>query len=42
MRVKPGQLERQMKKKWLQAAEMKFMRKTAGFALLDHKKNEEI
>jgi hypothetical protein len=28
--------------KRLQAAEMKFMRKTAGFTLLDHKRNEEI
>jgi hypothetical protein len=26
----------------LQAAEMKFMRKTAGFTLWDHKRNEEI
>jgi hypothetical protein len=41
MEVRPGQLERQMKKK-LQAAEMKFMRKTAGLTLWDHKRNEDI
>jgi hypothetical protein len=29
-------------KKRLQAAEMTFMKKTAGFTLLDHKRNEEI
>jgi 1,2-phenylacetyl-CoA epoxidase PaaB subunit len=29
-------------KKRLQAAEMKFIRKTAGFTLWDHKRNEEI
>jgi hypothetical protein len=28
--------------KMLQAAEMKFMRKTAGLTLWDHKRNEEI
>jgi hypothetical protein len=28
--------------KRLQTAEMKFMRKTAGLTLLDHKRNEEI
>jgi hypothetical protein len=28
--------------KRLQAAEMKFMRKTAGLTLLDHKRNEDI
>jgi hypothetical protein len=41
MEVRPGQLERQMKKR-LQAAEIKFMRKTAGLTLWDHKRNEEI
>jgi hypothetical protein len=40
MEVRPGQLGRQMK--ILQAAEMKFTRKTAGVTLWDHKRNEEI
>jgi hypothetical protein len=29
-------------KKRLQAAQMKFMKKTVGFTLLDYKRNEEI
>jgi hypothetical protein len=29
-------------KKRLQAAEMEFMRQTAGFTILDHKRNEEL
>jgi hypothetical protein len=33
---------RKADEKRLQAAEMKFMRKTAGFTLWDHKRNEEI
>jgi hypothetical protein len=33
---------RKVDKKRLQAAEMKFMRKTAGLTLWDHKKNEVI
>jgi hypothetical protein len=37
MELKPTQLERQMEK-MLQAVEVKFMRKTARFTLLDHKK----
>jgi hypothetical protein len=41
MEVRPGQLERQMEKR-LQAAEMKFMRRTAGLTLWDLKRNEEI
>jgi hypothetical protein len=32
----------QMYQKRLQAAEMKFMRKTAGLTLWNHKRNEEI
>jgi hypothetical protein len=38
MEVKPGKAD----EKRLQAAEIKFMRKTPGFTLLDHKRNEEI
>jgi hypothetical protein len=41
MEVRPGQIERQMDKR-LQAAEMKFMRKSAGLTLWDYKRNEEI
>jgi hypothetical protein len=41
MEVRPGQLERQ-KRNRLQAAEIKFMRKTAGLTLWDHKRNEGI
>jgi hypothetical protein len=33
---------RKADEKRLQAAEMKFMRKTAGLTLWDHKRNEEI
>jgi hypothetical protein len=33
---------RRADEKGLQAAEMKFMRKTAGFTILDHKRNEEL
>jgi hypothetical protein len=33
---------RKADEKRLQAAEMKFMRKTAGFTLWDHKRNEVI
>jgi hypothetical protein len=37
MEVRPGRLERQMKKKTARS-----MRKTAGLSLWDHKRNEEI
>jgi hypothetical protein len=42
MEVRPGRLERQIKKKKLQAAEIKFIRKTAGLTLCDHKRNEDF
>jgi hypothetical protein len=42
MEVRPGQLERKADEKILQAAEMKFVRKTAGITHWDHKRNEEI
>jgi hypothetical protein len=30
------------KHKWLQTAEMKYLRRTAGYTLLNHKRNKEI
>jgi hypothetical protein len=41
MKLRPGQIERQMKKD-CKAAEMEFMRKTACLTLWDHKKIRKL
>jgi len=41
MEAKFGPLEKKIKK-WLTSIEIKLFRRTAGYTLFDHKRNEEI